>query len=28
MINEDLNVATQELITIVNDLKEGVLNGS
>ncbi|HIA93717.1 MAG TPA: guanylate kinase, partial [Candidatus Marinimicrobia bacterium] len=28
MINEDLNVATQELINIVNDLKEGVLNGS
>jgi len=28
MINEDLNVATQELITIVNNLKEGVLNGS
>ena len=28
MINDDLNVATQELINIVNDLKEGVLNGS
>ncbi len=28
MINEDLKVATQELINIVNDLKEGVLNGS
>ena len=27
MINEDLNVATQELINVVNELKEGVLNG-
>ena len=28
MINEDLNVATQELINVVNELKVGVLNGS
>ena len=27
MINENLNVATQELINVVNELKEGVLNG-
>jgi len=26
MINENLNVATQELINVVNELKEGVLN--
>ena len=28
MINEDLNIATQELINVVNELNEGVLNGS
>jgi len=28
MINEDLDEATQELINVVNELKEGVLNGS
>ena len=27
MINENLNVATQELINVVNELKEGGLNG-
>jgi guanylate kinase len=28
MINENLDEATQELINVVNELKEGVLNGS
>ena len=28
MINEDLDVAKTELIEIVNELKEGVLNGT
>ena len=28
MINENLDEATQELISVVNELKEGVLNGS